>query len=139
MPLHDGQPAVVLLGPRGRPEGRPLPLSLGAGDAQLLLDALRGGAAQARLLSRIGCAVAALGRGLVLRPLPAEGNAMAPARGGGPTSGAWDLAVEAGQALAAAVRLGVPLLGDQRLFAAEAPERPRLVAFLEARTPGPEQ
>jgi hypothetical protein len=129
MPLHDALPAVVLLSPRDWPDARVLRVPIGAADAHALLSELRGAPACGRAGSPGGLLSGTLSRGLVVRLVPAAGVAE---RALEPAGGIVDVPMEPGQALAAAVRLGIPVLGDPRLFSDESVEPAGVAAFLES-------
>lgn len=131
MPLHDTLPAVALLCPRGRPDLPALPFPIGASAAEAMLGELRGcrrGRAAATWLTRFA---AGLGHGLVVRLVPAEPGLPATERSARAQCGLPEVTLEPGEALVAAVRLGLRLLGDPSLFAdRERPEPPRVAACL---------
>lgn len=123
MPLHDALPAVVLVGPRDRPDRPPLALHIGADDAHSLHHELRGQeTTRSRAVGLAERVAAALGGRLAAARLIPVGPGVITAEVEVDTpSGPVDVRTEPAQALAAAVSLGVPLLADVALFPPGAP------------------
>lgn len=137
LPIHDTLPAAALVVRRGDEERRGLSLHLAAGDAHALAHELRGQETpRSQAVGLLGQAVAALGGSVRAAHLrPAADGLLSAAVELETSRGRIEVPAAPGQALATAVRLGVPLLADACLLGqdspAAAPLGGPLAAFLE--------
>lgn len=133
MPLHDALPAVAVLGPRGQAHAPTLSVAVGAEDAHALLGAMRGMHGRNGLAALLARWIGRGGHAAVVRLIPAGQDLPTSEQAAREQCGLVDVPLEPGAALAAAVRLGLRVLGDPRLFSADdALEGTGLVAFLAA-------
>jgi bifunctional DNase/RNase len=118
MPANQALAAVALVGRRGTADGRVLSLQIGVGDAHSLHHELHGHeTTRSQAVSLAGRLVGALGGRLKATRLVAEGpNTVTAVVEIETPTGSVEVPAEPGQALATAVHLGLPLLGDPVLF-----------------------
>lgn len=128
LPLHDALPAMALVVRRGDEERRGLSLQIAAGDAHALAHELRGQETpRSQAVGLLRQAVEALGGSVRAAHLrPAAAGLLSAAVELETARGRVEVPTPPGQALAAAVRLGLPLLADAALFP---PDEPGAVAL----------
>jgi hypothetical protein len=129
MPVHDALPGVAFLRPRGWPDMRAIAVPISAADALTLIAEVRRVPRCGGPRSFIRWVAGGLARDLIIRLVPA---ARLGERAMEPLGTTVEVPMEPGAALAAAVRFGLPLLGDPRLFSdQEWLETPSVAAFME--------